>query len=262
MTTKIMTRLKTFLKYNSLLKELVVRDIKIRYRRSVLGLLWTVLNPLMMMIILSIVFSSLFRMNIVNFPVYVLIGNVIFNFNADSTSQALMSIVANSSLIKKVYIPKYLFPLSKVLSCLVNLGFSFISLLIVMLFTKAPFYITLVTIWIPIIYLLMFSLGLGLILSAVEVYFRDIAHLYGVIITAWMYLTPLFYSIDIVPDTIKKLIVLNPMYHYVTFFRKIIMDGVFPSLSENLICFSCGVVMILVGMFAFDKLQDRFILHI
>lgn len=251
-----------FFKYQNLLKELVVRDITVRYRRSILGMLWTVLNPLLMMVILTLVFSNLFKMNIDNFPVYVLIGNIVFNFNSEATSQGMASIVVNSSLIKKVYIPKYLFPLSNVMSCLVNFGFSFIALLIVMVVTGSPFHATIVTAWVPLCYLMVFSTGLGLALCAVNVYFRDMQHLYGVFLTAWMYLTPLFYSIEIVPDYLRKVIYCNPMYHYVTFFRQIIMEGVFPSPHANLQCAFISLAMLLIGLIVFERLQGRFILHI
>lgn len=258
----IKQRVYGFFKYQTLLRELVIRDIKVRYRRSFLGMIWTVLNPLLMMVVLTIVFSSMFRMNIENFPVYVLIGNIVFNFNSEASTQGMNSIVWNSSLIKKVYIPKYLFPLSNVVSCLVNFGFSFISLIIVMLITRAKFYPTLFTIIIPLSYLFMFTLGLSLILCAINVYFRDMQHLYGVFVTAWMYMTPLFYSIDIVPNSLRKIIYLNPMYHYVTFFRQIIMEGTFPCISTNIKCFLIGFVMLVFGLFTFAKLQDKFILYI
>lgn len=254
--------LKGFIKFQPLLRELVVRDIKVRYRHSFLGLVWTVLNPLLMMTVLSVVFSSMFKSTISNFPVYVLIGSIVFNFNSEATTQGMNSILWNASLIKKVYIPKYLFPMSNVVSSLVNFGFSFISLIIVMLITKAPFHITIVTIWIPLVYLFMFSFGLGLILCAINVYFRDMAHIYGVFVTAWMYLTPIFYSIDIAPSFFRKAIVINPMYHFVMFFRKIIMDGIFPGVQSNLILILLSIGMLFLGLFTFSKLQDNFILRI
>lgn len=262
MLQNIKGQVQGLMKYRNLLKKLVIRDIKVRYRKSFLGLAWTVLNPLLMMMILNMVFSRIFRMNIDNFPVYLLIGNIVFNFNSEATQLGLVSILNNASLIKKVYIPKYLFPFSKVLSCMVNLGFSFVALLLVMIATGAKFHITIITIWIPLLYILMFTLGLSLILSSVNVYFRDIGHLYGVFLTAWMYLTPLFYSIDFVPEYVQGIIKLNPLYHFVTFMRKVIMTGVFPGISENIICFGFGFGMLCIGLFVFKRLQDRFILYI
>ena len=154
-------KMEGFRRFMPLLRELVVRDIKVRYRHSALGLVWTVLNPLLMMVVITIVFSTLFRQNIPNFPIYYLSGSLIFAFNSESTTTALNSIISNASLIKKVYIPKYLFPLSNVLSGLVNLGFSLIAMVIVMLVTGAPFHATLLLLPIPIFYTFLFPSGLA-----------------------------------------------------------------------------------------------------
>ena len=249
-------------KYLPLIDELVRRELKVRYRHSVLGMIWTVLNPLLSMIVLTIVFSNMFRMDIENFPLYVLIGNIVFGFVSDSTNQGLNSIVWNSSLIKKVYIPKYIFPLSNVASCLVNFGFSFIAMLIVMVFTDAPFHLTIITFWIPLLYVMIFALGLSLILCSANVFFRDIQHLYSVFLTAWMYLSGIFYSIDIVPDFLKPIVVYNPMFQFISFFRTIIMGGRFPNPAQNLYCIGSAALMLLIGIFVFRKTQDKFILHI
>lgn len=251
-----------FIKYRPLLNELVKRDLKVRYRHSVLGMLWTVLNPLLNMVILNIVFSNIFSTNIHNFPVYVMIGNIIFYCNSDATNQGMNAVVWNASLIKKVYIPKYLFPLANVVSCLVNFGFSFIALLIVMIFTGAPFYPILITAWIPLCYLIVFSFGLSLILCAFNVLFRDLQHIYGIFTTAWMYFSAIFYSVEILPVGLRSFIEWNPLYIYITFFRSVIMDGVFPSLEKNFICMAWSLTMLGVGLFTFYKMQDKFILHI
>ncbi len=251
-----------FRRFTPLLRELVVRDIKVRYRHSVLGLVWTVLNPLLMMVVITIVFSTLFKQNIANFPIYYLAGSLIFSFNSESTTTALSSIYSNASLIKKVYIPKYLFPLANVLSGLVNLGFSLIAMLIVMLVTGAPFHATLLLLPIPIFYTFLFSAGLGILLSAITVFFRDIAHFYSVFILAWTYFTPIFYPVDILPDAAMKLMQLNPMYHLVTYMRSLVLYGVFPSLKENLLCLCLGLLMLALGLFVFYKKQDKFVLYV
>ena len=144
-------------KYGNLLRELVVRDIKVRYRKSILGLVWTVLNPLLMMCVITVVFSTVFKQNIPNFPIYYLSGSLIFSFNSEATSNAMHSILSNCSLIKKVYLPKYLFPIACVLSSLVNLAFSLIAMVIVMILTQAPFYPTLLLLPIPIFYTFIFA---------------------------------------------------------------------------------------------------------
>lgn len=259
---KAVARLKTFKRYKPLLNELVRRDIKVRYRKSALGVAWTVLNPLGMMLVQVMVFSNFFRGNVENYPLYLIIGNIVFNFFSTATNMGLNSVLWNASLIKKVYIPKYLFPFSVTMSALVNFGFSAIAMVLVMILTGSSLHLTMLAIPIPLTFLVMFVLGMSLLLSAVNVYFRDIEHLYGVIITAWMYLTPIFYTIDIVPSWAYPFIYWNPMTQFIKYFRLLIMDGIFPSLRFNLGCMFSGIVMLAIGMKVFEKLQNNFILHI
>lgn len=254
--------IRNFLDYRELLKELVNRDIKTKYRRSFLGILWTVLNPLGMMIIMTIVFSQVFRQNIDNFPVYLMCGQVIFNFYSEASNMAMSSILGNSSLIKKVYVPKYLFPTSRVCSSFVNLLTSFIALTIVVIATKTPISWTILLVIFPIFYIFLFSLGMGMLLSALVVSFRDMMHLYGVLITAWMYLTPIFYPIDIIPEQVRFLIQLNPLASIIEMFRNVIMYGVVPDMMLHLRCFIPCILALLVGIIVFRKQQDNFILKI
>ncbi len=258
----IKEKVDAFHRFTPLLKELVVRDIKVRYRHSVLGLVWTVLNPLLMMVVITFVFSTLFKQNIPNYPIYYLSGSLLFSFNSESTTTALNSMVTNASLIKKVYIPKYLFPFSNILSGLVNLGFSLIAMFIVMVATGAPFHITLLLIPIPVFYTFLFSTGLGILLSALTVYFRDIAHFYSVFILAWTYFTPIFYPVEILGEKAMMLMRLNPMYHYISYMRELVVNGSFPSMKENLFCLLIGLFMVIVGLLVFYKKQDRFVLFV
>jgi len=251
-----------FFKYKHLLGELVVRDIKVRYRRSFLGLLWTLLNPLLMMVVITLVFSHLFRFDIPNFPVYYLSGSILFSFTVEATTQAMSSIIVNANMIKKVYIPKYLFPFSKIVSCLVNLGFAFIAMLIVILITGAPLHVTILLSFLPIIYLFMFTTGLGLILSAWTVFFRDIAHFYSVVTMAWMYFTPIFYPATILPENLRWVLVINPMHHYIAYFRELVLYNIVPDFMSNVECFLMGAVVLVIGLFIFYRSQDRYILYI
>ena len=260
--THFLNLIAAFQRYHDLLRELVVRDIKVRYRKSVLGLVWTVLNPLLMMCVITVVFSTIFKQNIPNFPIYYLSGSLIFSFNSEATTNAMHSIMTNCSLIKKVYLPKYLFPIACVLSGLVNLFFSLIAMFIVMVFTKAPFYSTLLLMPIPIFYTFLFAVGLGTMLSALTVYFRDIAHFYGVFILAWTYFTPIFYPESILPEVALKLMQFNPMYHFVTYMRSLVLYGQMPGMRENLVCFGIGMGFLALGMFVFYKKQDNFVLYI
>lgn len=253
----IKERILVFLKYKSLLMNLVSRDIKVRYRRSFLGMFWTVLNPLLMMLVITIVFSTLFKQNIENFPIYYLAGTLIFSFNSETTSNALYAIIGNSSLMKKVYIPKYLFPLAKTVSGLVNIGFSLIAMFVVMLVLKVEFRPTLLLLPIPIFYVFLFSTGLGFLLAAATVFFRDISHFYGVFVMAWTYFTPIFYPETILPETAMKIMQFNPMYHYVNYMRELVLYGTFPGMRENLLCFLFGI-----GLTVFYRKQDKFVLYV
>jgi len=251
-----------FMRYKSLLYELVTRDIKVRYRRSFLGILWTVLNPILMMIIMTIVFSQLFRFEIENFPIYYFCGNILFSFMLTATNDALFSILGGANLIKKVYIPKYIFPISKVFSSAVNLFFAYIAMLFVMFVTRVEFHLTMFLTPLVVFYVLLFSIGLGLILATMMVFFRDIAHLYSVFTTAWMYLTPLFYPPSLLSDKSPWFLYLNPMYHYISYLRDITLYQKVPGITENLICFGISMFVLSLGLMLFYKKQDKFILYI
>lgn len=251
-----------FLRYKGLLEQLVIRDLKTKYRRSFLGYLWSLLNPLLMMIVVSAVFSVVFKSDIPNFPVYLLIGQIIFNFYSEATNFAMTSIISGGSLIKKVYVPKYILPLSKVLSSFVNLLFSLIALVLVLIFTHTPITPAILLFPLSLLYVLLFSIGIGLILSALSVYFRDMIHLYGVLLIALMYFTPIFYPTSILPKIPMALMEFNPLYHFIDYLRTIVLYGNLPTFSDNIICLSFGVVSICIGLFIFYKKQDSFILYL
>ena len=213
-------RIKTFGRYKYLLKNLIVKDVKLKYRRSILGILWSVLNPLLMMLVISAVFSSIFKVSVENFPVYYLTGSTLFNMLAETTNSSMTSILDSSSLIKKVYIPKYIFPLEKCMFGFINFLFSMIAVAIMYIIFGYPVHWTILLFPIPVFYTLVFSIGLGMILSAMSVFFRDIVHLYSVLLTAWNYFTPIVYPYDILNDKIKAIMHLNPMFHYVKYCTK------------------------------------------
>ena len=246
---------KRLVKYSWLLQVLVERDLKIRYRRSFLGYLWSVLNPLMMMVILTIVFSNMFRFDIPQYPVYLLAGQLIFGFFAESTSMAMSSILGGAALIKKVYLPKYIFPLSRVLSSFTSMLLSMIALFIVIMATDVTFSATLVLLpWILCL-VLGFCIGVGLLLSVLVVFFRDVQYLYSIFLTAFNYLTPIFYPETLLPDWLRELLVFNPLYNYIKFFRKIAVYGEWPSLPEHLTCIAFTIGMLIVGLYIFKRKQ-------
>ena len=252
-----------FWKYKDLLKLLVMKTVKLKYRRSILGYVWSVLNPLLIMIVMTIVFSSMFSRNIENFPVYLFCGQLLFNFMNSSTHQATQSITGNAALLKKAYVPKYIFTVAKVTSCAVDMVFSFGALLIVMIATGTSFSWYNLLFPFVVIQLYLFCVGLGLFLAQACVFFRDVEFIYNAVTTAWMYLTPIFYPIEALGEPLRKLIVAaNPMYFYVTQFRDLVYIGQLPSLYNVVGGCIAAVAMMTIGVWSFMKTEDNFIMHI
>ena len=245
-----------------LIGELVKRDLKLKYRRSALGYLWSLLNPLLTMIVVSTVFSFIFKQEIENFPVYLLIGQISFQFFAESTSMAMGSVIQNAQLLKKVYVPKFVFPVSRVISSGINLVFSLGALFIVMIILRAPVNFTVLLLPLPIIATLVFSLGIGLILSVWAVYFRDLLHLYGVFTTLLMYLTPIFYPISLLPSAVAKLVYINPLTQFVTFQRAIVLEGRLPSGETLALTVIYAALSLFIGASVFRRRQRKFMLYI
>lgn len=253
----------TFLRYKYLLMNLISRDLKVKYRRSVLGIFWSLLNPILLMLVMSAVFSKIFHNDVEYFPLYLIIGQTVFSFFNEATSGALFSVVGASALIKKVYIPKYLFPLEKVMFAGVNFLFSLAAVLLMMIIYGVTFTWRIVLFVFPTLTLLMFAMGMGLLLAAACVFFRDVQHLYTVVLVAWTYLTPLFYPISYLEGHwIYSIVMLNPLTHYVMYFRNVLIYAVVPTLTEHLICFGWGLLFLILGVVLFKKQQDKFILHI
>lgn len=248
--------------YGYLLKKLVSRDFRIKYQASLLGVLWSFLNPLLTMAVYLVVFSMIFHSDIENFPVYLLSGIVLFNYFADSTNLGLMSIVTNRSLITKVYMPKYVYPLSKVLSSALNLVISFIPLFIVMLVTGAAFHRSLLLLPVVVLFILCFCLGMSLILSTLDVFFRDTQFLWGILITVLNFLTPIFYPETIIPESYRFMLKLNPLYHFVGFIRSLTVQGTCPEPAAWGYCLLGALIPLAVGLIVFRKNQDKFVLYL
>lgn len=256
------TYIQNFLRFRPLLSELMARDIKIKYRRSVLGVLWTLLNPLLMMVVLSVVYSNLFKFDIENFPLYLLSGQVIFNFYSDATTNSMTAILSNASLIKKIYVPKYLFVLSRVCSSVINFFAAFLAMILVMLALRVDLHYTVFLSFVPAVLLVVFSLGVGLILAAITVKFRDVMHLYSVFVTVIMYLTPVIYPMSILPDWLTVIVKLNPLTNYLTMFRDLMMNNRIFSAGDLLIGIIEAAAVLVLGLYVFYKNQDTFILNL
>ena len=254
-----------------ILKQLVGKDFKIKYRRSFLGVAWSVLNPLLMMIVMAIVFTTIFaqgRNGSVTpemYPLYLIVGNVTFAVMSDSTSQALSSIIHASSLLKKVKVHRFVFPVQKVLFSLVNFAFSLIAVAIVMLWFHVVPTWHLLLLPVCLILLMFFCMGVGLLLSAATVFFRDVMHLWSVVLTAWTYFTPIFWTTDYIlkmPHILRVLMYANPMYNYLQFMRDIFLFQTCPTPLEFGLCVAWAVIAIAIGYTVFHKNEHKFILYI
>lgn len=257
-------------KYKFLLSQLVIRDFKVKYKRSVLGVLWSVLYPLLMMMVMAIVFSNMFKFSMegVNYLVYLMSGLVIFNFFSEATNSAMLSITGNATLLNKVYIPKYIFPVAKCLFVSINFVLSLFPLLLIILFSGnvsegTKCYLNIYYLLLPIIYILMimFTTGIGYILSTIAVYLRDMLYIWGILVTILNYFTPIFYSLSIVPDNLQIIFKFNPIYQFINATREIILFSRMPSWYNLLGCLLYGVITLIVGLIIFRKNQNKFIYY-
>lgn len=260
--SKIRPFINKMYRFRDLLYQLVRRDFTTKYKQSILGVLWSLLNPLGTMLILTIVFSNLFRFEIESYPVYLLSGQVIFTFFSEATNMGMSSLVGASSMLRKVNLPKYIFPLSKVMSSMVNLFFSLIALFLVMIVTEQNLHLSMLLAPIVLLYVFFFTLGVSLILASLVVFFRDINYLYGLFLTGITYLTPIFYPEAIIPESFRWMLSINPLYHYVGAFRNIMMYGIYPTVWQHFVCISLALLSMSIGLFIFYRKQDSFILYL
>lgn len=262
---KIINNLKyTYKKYNFLLKELVSRDFKVKYKRSVLGILWSLLYPILMMLVMSIVFSNLFKMSTpgVSYLAYLLIGLTYFNYFSEASNLAMSSVVANFSLINKVYIPKYIFPLSKCLFVGINFLLTLIPLYVVIILTGTGLNWWHLLLPFSFLCLFLFTVGMGFILSTISVFLRDMFYIYGIILTIWTYLTPVMYDISVISSNLQFIMEFNPLYQFIKFARTIILYGSCPTIGQFAWCAISALVIFFLGIFVFKKKQDKFIYYV
>lgn len=248
--------------YWHLLANLVQRDLTVRYKRSVLGFLWTMLNPLLLMIIFVIVFSVLFRFAITHYETYFLSEYLVWNFFVQTTTQSIVSLGWNGALMSRVRVPKTIFALSTTVSGLANLGLSCIPLLAIMLWVGAPISTAMLFLPVSFVIIAVFALGLSLGLSALAVYFDDVGPMYQVASTGWMYLTPIIYPIEIVPERYRFIIEWNPLTHLFQLARDPIYHARLPELDLVLRCTAISTVTLVVGWLVFRRLARGFHLHL
>lgn len=251
-----------FQKYQYLLNELVKKDIQVKYRNSTLGIVWSFLEPLLTMIIMTIIFQFIFQRSIPNFPVYYLIGRVAFELFSLGTVGAMKSIISNAGIIKSVYVPKYLYALSSILSGFVIFLMSLVILVAVMIATQVQFTIFMIFAVLPIIVLLIMTIGIGLILATITVFFRDIEHLYGVFIMLLMYASAIFYPANIIPEKYQIILAINPVYAVIDCLRTVLLNGMLYNPLTLLYATVWAIGSLIIGMAIFYKYQNRFLLYL
>lgn len=244
-------------RYRGLLWQLVLRNVKTRYKRSVLGILWTMLSPLLMMLVLSFAFSNVFRVQQPHYAAYALAGLSLWNFFAQTTTGAMSELIWGGSLINKIYLPRSIFAAVALGTSLVNLLLTLIPLFVVMIITGVPLRPALLVLPLPILLTAMFALGVALVLSRVAAYFADVLEMYQILLTAWMYLTPIIYPKDIIPQHLRWLFNLNPMYHLIEIFRAPMLAGWLAGPKTVLASVVAAVVALAFGWWYFSRKADE-----
>ena len=250
-------------KYSFMLRQMVSRDFKTKYKRSVLGVFWSFLNPLLTMAVQYVVFSTIFKSDILDFPVYLLTGIVCYSFFSEATATGMTAITGNVGLLTKVYIPKYIFPVARVLSSGVNFLFMLIPLFLVAWISGLHITRTYLLIPFVLLCLFLFCLGMAMALSTLMVFFRDMQFLWSVVTMLLMYATPIFYPEKIIPTGTMRFLKLNPLYHVIRLFRAVLMnEGGVPEPKSFLLCFIACVIPLILGVLIFKKEQDKFVLNL
>ena len=251
-------------RYSFLLEQLISRDFKVKYKRSVLGVLWSLLNPILMMCVMAIVFTNVFKFSTpgVNYLTYLLTGLVFFNYFNEASNLSMSSVVANFSLINKIYIPKYIFPLSKCLFVGINFLLTLIPLYAVIILTGTGLNIYHFLLPLSFIFLCVFTLGVSLFLATVSVFLRDMFYIYGIIIQILSYMTPIMYDINMLDPRLQMVLKLNPLYHIITFARTIILYHQIPTSMDFAACIISSIASLIIGAVVFRKNQDKFIYYV
>lgn len=252
-----MGRRKQLGQYMFVIRELVNREIKRKYSRSYLGILWSVLNPLLSMAVISAIFSTLFKRNIENFPIYYLTGFIMWNLFTGATNAAMTSLVDNKMLLIKVKLPMVIFPLSRVVAALVNFGYSFIAYIVMLLVFRVEPSITMLFLPVVVFAQFLFSIGISYILTVAYVFFGDIKHLYSVLLTLLMYCSAIFYPVEAIGGVMAKIIERNPIYNFIACARCCMMYGTLPTGMQLLRMIIWSVVVYLLGTWVFRRTKNK-----
>lgn len=245
-----------------LFEELVKRDFKQKYKRTVLGMAWSILSPLCTLLVMRIVFTHFFGRNMEHYTTYLFCGNLIFSYFNESTSQGMTSLMGNASIFTKVNVPKYLFLFSKNLQTLINFGLTLCVFVVFALLDGVTFTWKVIFLLYPILCLVLFNIGIGLILSALFVFFRDIQYLWGVFTQLLMYVSAIFYSIDSYPLAVRNLFLLNPVYLFICYFRQIVLEATIPSIWFHLLILADVTIVLGIGCWMYKKYNTKFLYYV
>ena len=248
--------------YQFLFEELVKRDFKKKYKRTILGMAWSVISPLLTLLVMSLVFTQFFGRRTQHYIIYLFCGNLVFSYFNESTTQGMTSLLGNAGIFTKVNVPKYLFLLSKNTQTLINFGLTLCVFFIFCIIDKITFTWKFIFLFYPIIMLVLFNVGIGLILSALFVFFRDIQYLWSVFTMLLMYLSAIFYTIDSYSEKIRNLFLLNPIYLFIRYFRKIVIEATIPSLWFHLLILADVIIAVGIGCLVYKKNNTKFLYYV
>lgn len=249
-------------KQRFLFEELVKRDFKTKYKRTVLGMGWSILSPLLTLLIMRLVFTNFFGRGMEHYTTYLFCGMLVFTFFSDSTSQGMSSLLSNSGIFTKVNVPKYIFLLSKNVQCLINFGLTLCVFFLFCILDHVEFTWKFIFLLYPVFFLTMFNIGIGLILSALYVFFRDMHYLWSVFIRLLTYLSAIFYTIDSFSQTVQNLFLLNPVYLFIRYFRKIVLDGAIPAPQFHLLMVADTMIAVGLGCWMYKHYNHKFLYYV
>lgn len=250
------------LRYQFLFEELVARDFKKKYKRTILGMAWSVLSPLLTLLVMRLVFTQFFGRTMVHYTTYLFCGNLVFSFFNESTSQGMTSLTSNASIFTKVNVPKYLFLFSKNIQTLINFGLTLCVFFVFCIIDKIDFTWKFVCLLYPITLLVIFNIGLGLILSALFVFFKDIQYLWSVFTQLLMYMSAIFYTIDRYSGMVQNAFLLNPVYLFIRYFRKVVIEATIPTVWFHLLMAADTIIVVVIGYRMYKKHNTRFLYYV
>lgn len=249
-------------RHQFLFEELVKRDFAKKYKRTILGMAWSILAPLLNLLIMWLVFSNFFGNNVEHYVIYLFAGQLIFSYFTDATNLGMNSLISNASIFTKVNVPKYLFLFSQNVSSLINFGLNLLIFFAFVAFDGVPFTWKYVFLLFPVVCLILFNLGLGLVLSALFIFFRDIQYLWGILTQLIMWLSAIFYTVDTYEEIIQKLFFFNPLYVYITYFRTVILDDQIPTLELHVLAVAFAAVAFAAGAYMYKRYNHEFLYYV